>query len=352
MNMAASVCSRRIRSAAGLEGFADAGAVGNPSTYRVPSGTDVGWNCWGGASSSSQGGSSSASSGACSDEEGTEPPRVQPAPPFSRASSHNLASTTSKLANFRSTADYSATVGHHHASPPRFELPMDGENHCRAPSALMGLRWESPFACLPSAGSAGDVSLLRFNSVGMSGSGAPPSTANVARVLATTGGHGFSASSDVYSVPMTDAVSEKYLSPDIPLIYVSCISTVVLVYFILFFDCRAMARMVFPVSVDELHYHSMAKLETGLNVTASILLAFFVWLLHALLFDVAGMLTGVVPSAITFSAVFSYRVMSGSPGYLVAALVAVACGFAAARSLEAQLRRRGSKHSMNSHISR
>lgn len=147
-------------------------------------------------------------------------------------------------------------------------------------------------------------------------------------------------------------MEDYYLSPDIPLIYVSCISTIVLLYFILFFDCRALARMVFPVYVDELHYHSMTKLETGLNVTASILLAFFVWLLHALLFDVAGMLAGVVPSAVTFYAVFSYRVMHSSPVYLVAALVAVACGFAAARSLEALLRRRRYLEKLDAHMSR
>lgn len=90
--------------------------------------------------------------------------------------------------------------------------------------------------------------------------------------------------------------------------------------------------------VDEFHWHSLEKLETGLTVGASILLAFFVWLLHALLFDVAGMLAGVLPSAITFSAVFYYRIMHQSSGFMVVALVAVACGFAASRSLDAHLR--------------
>ena len=110
--------------------------------------------------------------------------------------------------------------------------------------------------------------------------------------------------------------------------------------------------MIFPLAVDELHWHSLEKLETGLNVGASILLAFFVWLLHALLFDIAGMLAGLLPSAITFSSVFSYRIMHQSSGLLVAALVAVACGFAASRSLETQLRARRRFEKLNSEFNR
>ena len=96
--------------------------------------------------------------------------------------------------------------------------------------------------------------------------------------------------------------------------------------------------MLFPIAVDDFHFHSMEKLKTGIDVGASILLAFFVWLLHALLFDIAGMMAGVVPSAITFSAVFSHRVLHHSAGFLVVALVGVACGFAVSRRLEAHVR--------------
>lgn len=131
---------------------------------------------------------------------------------------------------------------------------------------------------------------------------------------------------------------DMHLSPDVPLIYVSCISILVLLFYVLFMDGKALTRMVFPIAVDEFHWHSLQKLEMGLDVGASILLAFFVWLLHALLFDVAGMISGLLPSAVTFSAVFSHRILHQSAGYLVAALIAVACGFAVARSLETQLR--------------
>ena len=34
-----------------------------------------------------------------------------------------------------------------------------------------------------------------------------------------------------------------YISPDVPLIYVSCISTVTLLYFILFVDCKALVSL-------------------------------------------------------------------------------------------------------------
>jgi hypothetical protein len=93
--------------------------------------------------------------------------------------------------------------------------------------------------------------------------------------------------------------------------------------------------MLFPIAVDDYHWHSLERLKIGVDVGASILMAFFVWLLHALLFDIAGMMVGLVPSVITFSAVFSHRVLHHSAGYLIVALVGVACGFAVSRRLEA-----------------
>uniref|UniRef100_A0A061RIC8 Transmembrane protein n=1 Tax=Tetraselmis sp. GSL018 TaxID=582737 RepID=A0A061RIC8_9CHLO len=150
----------------------------------------------------------------------------------------------------------------------------------------------------------------------------------------------------------TEEVDDIYLSPDVPLIYVSCISTLVLLYFVLFIDCKAVAKLIFPFAMNDLHWNSLEKLETGLSVGASILLAFFVWLLHALLFDIAGMLAGLIPSIITFSAVFSYRILHLSSGYLVAALIAVACGFAVSRTLEMHLRCRRKLHKAQSNYNR
>mmetsp|Transcript_1765 Transcript_1765/g.6341 ORF Transcript_1765/g.6341 Transcript_1765/m.6341 type:complete len:287 (+) Transcript_1765:192-1052(+) len=127
------------------------------------------------------------------------------------------------------------------------------------------------------------------------------------------------------------------LAPDVPLIYCSCISVVLLMYFIVFVDCRDMARALNP----ELHtWHGLETLNTGFSVGASILLGFFVWLLHALLYDVAGMITGVLPAFVTFATTFSYRLYEPLVGELVLAGGAIGVGLLLARRLDGYNRRR------------
>jgi len=137
--------------------------------------------------------------------------------------------------------------------------------------------------------------------------------------------------------------SARDLQPDMPLIYVSITSSVLLLYFVAFVDTPSMMRLFTPMDVSS--SPGLEQLHTGFSAGASILLGFFVWLLHALLYDIVGMMVGLPPAAITFGCSFAYRVVARNNGYLVFAMLAVVCGLEAGRRVMAWDTRRRRRRS-------
>ena len=143
------------------------------------------------------------------------------------------------------------------------------------------------------------------------------------------------------NTPTLQRQSARHLQPDMPLVYVSITSSVLLLYFVAFVDTPSMMRLFTPLDVDETP--GLEQLHTGFSAGASILLGFFVWLLHALLYDIVGMVVGLPPAAITFGCSFAYRVVARNNGYLIFAMLAVVLGLEAGRrgmAWDARRRRR------------
>ena len=128
---------------------------------------------------------------------------------------------------------------------------------------------------------------------------------------------------------------------DLPLLYTSCVCMVLLLYFII------------NVHIDRLHWVSgggqdhfyrdrnMVKFGVGCGMCASLLLAFFVWLVHALLYDVTGMVVGVFPAIITLCCVGYYRLVQPSNSLLVNFQIAAAAGIWVSRFLDCNYGRKG-----------
>lgn len=56
------------------------------------------------------------------------------------------------------------------------------------------------------------------------------------------------------------------------------------------------------------------KLHAGLSAAAALALAFFVWLVHAVLYDIPGMQAGVLPAIVTLSTTCAFQLVLRSRG--------------------------------------
>lgn len=131
--------------------------------------------------------------------------------------------------------------------------------------------------------------------------------------------------------------NETDFSVDLPLLYASCVILILLFYFIIYVDLHTTARIVAPV---ELHTRqSLQVLDKGVSLGASVVVAFFVWLVHALLYDVSGMWAGVLPAAVTLVCTCAFRLVSRSSGLLALEALSITFGLYSAHILDSRRRR-------------